>query len=383
MEKYLNLIKEHIHDIMQLTKMSDRLYTAPCILEKEKSHPMYYNVQDGTFSCPYCGYRGKNLVTLCCEATHTEPWPMLERILRLKLHMNTRSLLVEQEKERFRNELLYEINYHAMLFFEEHLWQNPNALKYLKKRGLKEETIRKFNLGYAPKYNKLYRHLQKDFRTEELELAGIIGIDEKSGRAYDMFKDRIIFPIIDNDNQILGFGGRAMGNNPRKYINTKTTPIFQKSNHLYAFNMMDLEKRPKRILVCEGYMDVIALHQENIAWAVGTLGTALTRNHYQLLLQYTDKPTVIFDGDDAGMNAANRTLERVGRMDILTLPDNLDPDEYIQAYGKNRFLDYVEKETLTWEEYWLSQYRELQKEKKTENIFRFFLEKSAALKDAI
>lgn len=376
-DKYKKIIMEHIHKILPLTKIqggNHTLYKTNCLVDKSHPHSMYYNPSDGTFTCLVCRY-SKDIISLCADIKNVDEWAMLEKILKIKLGMDTRSVLVDAGKEMFKNELLYQINYDSMLFFEEQLQKNPDAMKYLTNRGLTKETIQRFHLGYAPKYNKLHRTLRQDFEDEDLEVAGVVGKDEKTGKYYDIFKDRIIFPIIDRDDQILGFGGRVIGGNssPKKYINTKTTEIFQKSKCLYALNMVNLEKKPERILVCEGYMDVIALHQEGIDWAVGTLGTALTPNHYLQLKKFTDNPTVIFDGDDAGINAANRVLQKVGKLDVLTLPEGKDPDEYIETYGKESFLQYVQGNTKTWEEYWFDQYKSEQKE--NENIFEYLLGK--------
>lgn len=370
-EKYKKLLMEHMTEIIPLTKIHEKypLYKTGCLLDK--SHSMYYNELDGTFTCPVCGY-SKDLVSLCAEIKNTNEWVMLEKIFKVKLNMDTRPILVDAGKEQFKNELLFQINYDSMLFFEEQLQNNTKAMKYLIDRGLTEETIKKFHLGYAPKYNKLHRTLRKDFADEELVAAGVVAKDEKTGKYYDIFKDRIIFPIIDQDEQILGFGGRTLGDSPKKYINTKTTAIFQKSQCLYALNMVDLSSKPNRILVCEGYMDVITLHQAGINWAVGTLGTALTPSHYKQLRKITPHPTIIFDGDDAGVNAAKRVLQKIGKLDILILPEGKDPDEYIRTFGKKAFLEYVNKHTKSWEEYWFEKYQE---EESKQNVFEYFFDK--------
>ena len=369
-DTYKKLLMEHMNNIFHFTKIQSggyTLYKTNCIIDK--SHSMYYNSSDGTFTCPICGF-SKDIVSLCSAIRNVDEWVMLEKILKIKLKMDTRPVLVDARKEMFKNELLYQINYDAMLFFEEQLQESPIAIKYLTGRGLTKETIQRFHLGYAPKYNKLHRTLKDNFAEEDLETAGVIGIDKKTGRYYDVFKDRIIFPIIDKNEQILGFGGRTLGSSTKKYINTKTTAIFQKSQCLYALNMVNLSHRPKRILVCEGYMDVIALHQQGIDWAVGTLGTALTQSHYKQLLKFTDNPTIVFDGDDAGINATNRALQKIGKLDVLLLPENKDPDEYIKTYGKQNFLQYIQNNIQTYEEYWLKQYTG------KGNIFEYFLNQS-------
>lgn len=382
-DKYKELLKKHMGDLLPLTpiRSSDGkyiLYKTDCLVSKNRDkvvHSMYYNATDGTFSCPVCGWFNKDLVTLCASITGTDEWVMLEKIMRIKLNMDTREVIRDAGMEEFKNELFYQINYDAMLFFQEQLQNNQQALQYLKERGLTDETIRRFNLGYAPKYNKLSRTLKKDFREEDLETVGLIGIDEKSGRAYDIFKDRIMFPIIDKNQQVLGFGGRTLGKSPKKYINTKNTPIFQKSKHLYALNMVG-EKKHEHLLVCEGYMDVIALHQEGIDFAVATLGTALTPHHYQLLLQYSNKPVALFDGDDAGVMAAERTLKKIGKLDVLTLPDDTDPDDFIKKHGRDYFLQYLQANIKSWEEYWFEKY---EKEEKKGNVFEYFLDQTESI----
>jgi len=381
-EKYKELLKKHMGDLLPLThiRSSDGkyiLYKTDCLVSKNRDkvvHSMYYNATDGTFSCPVCGFN-KDLVTLCASITGTDEWVILEKIMRIKLNMDTREVIRDAGMEEFKNELFYQINYDAMLFFQEQLQNNQQALQYLKERGLTDETIRRFNLGYAPKYNKLFKALKKDFREEDLETVGLIGIDEKSGRAYDIFKDRIMFPIIDKNQQVLGFGGRTLNKSPKKYINTKNTPIFQKSKHLYALNMVG-KKKHEHLLVCEGYMDVIALHQEGIDFAVATLGTALTPHHYQLLLQYSNKPVALFDGDDAGVMAVERTLKKIGKLDVLTLPDDTDPDDFIKKHGRDYFLQYLQANIKSWEEYWFEKYG---KEEKKGNVFEYFLDQTESI----
>lgn len=349
-------------DFKKVKGKSHTLYKTTCI--KDKNHYMYY--KDGKFFCPICKFN-KELVELCCDITNTSEWDMIERIFRVKLKMDVSGIIRDKTKIEFEHELLYQINYDAMIFFKEQLYQNKEALKYIKDRGITDETIEKFNIGYAPKYNKLYKVLSQNFRSEDLELAGVIGINEDDNKPYDIFKDRIIFPIIDIDDAILGFGGRTISNSSKKYINTKTTPIFQKSNHLYALNAIDQNKKYEKMLVCEGYMDVIALHQEGIDFAVGTLGTALTPNHMKLLNNYTDTPVAAFDGDDAGIKAAERSLSKIGKLHGIILPDDLDPDDYIKKYGADNFIKYLDENIVTWHEFWLSRYNQ------KGNIFDYFL----------
>ncbi|QUH21928.1 DNA primase [Alkaliphilus sp. B6464] len=338
---------------------------------KDNSHYMYF--KDNKFSCPVCGFN-QDLVSLCADMSNTDEWIMTERIFKGKLKRNPLEVIKARRNKEYENEIYRLINYETMLFFKEQLKENQEAINYLLNRGLTSEIIDKFELGYAPKFNKLLRYLSKDFSEEDLLTAGVIGQDEKTGRYYDMFKDRIMFPIYNLDgSDIISFGGRTLGSSPKKYINTRNTPLFKKSNNLYALNMINFKKintngKLKKIIVSEGYMDVIAMHQAGIDYAIGTLGTALTSIHYKILQEIAEQVIIIYDGDDAGIRAVERTLEKVGNLDILILPEGLDPDEYIKKYGIDNFLEYLNINTRSSVDYWMNQYNNYRG-----NVFEYLL----------
>lgn len=231
----------------------------------------------------------------------------------------------------------------AQRFFRERLREAPSAIEYLKKRGVSSDTAKRFGIGYAPDgWDGLTRFL-KD--TRHAVDAGLL-IEKDSGGAYDRFRNRITFPIRDTRGRVIGFGGRTLGNDPAKYLNSPETPLFHKGRNLYGLyeaRQATTAALP-HLLVVEGYMDVVMLSQHGIHEAVATLGTATTREHLQLLFKSTSKVVFCFDGDRAGRSAAWRALEQAlpesleGReCAFMFLPDGHDPDTLVQAEGAEAF----------------------------------------------
>lgn len=369
-EMHFDIPKEKIHTLLNIIKVKNKNYTlCKTICLKDNNHFMYYNEKENIFSCPICKFNGLTLVELCSEINNKDTLIILEKILRTKLKINTKNLQNKIKKKKEKEELFYEINNKAMIFFQEQLKHSFSAIEYLKKRGIFPSTIKLFNIGYAPKYNYLYKYLKKYYTEQELAEAGVIGIDNKTSNVYDVFKDRIIFPIINESNNVIGFGGRALNNkNSKKYINTKTTPIFTKSKELYAFNMLSRPKYEK-ILISEGYMDVISLYQQGIDYVVGTLGTAFKHSHYKKIIKKTKTPIIMFDGDMPGITAIKKILKNE-KINSLILPEDLDPDDFIRIYGKEEFVKFINKNTKTWGKYWLEEFK---KQNKTNNLFEYFL----------
>ncbi len=214
------------------------------------------------------------------------------------------------------------------------------ALQYLKERGLSEETMQKFGLGYAGKSGNLYPFLkEKGYSDELLRQSGLFQADERRGM-YDKFWNRVIFPIMDGNSRVIGFGGRVLGEGKPKYLNSPETEIFDKSRTLYGLNIARTS-RQKQILVCEGYMDVIALHQAGFTNAVASLGTSLTSGQAGLLRRYTEEVLLLYDSDEAGVRAAIRgipILRSVGlHAKVVDLSPCKDPDEFIRKQGADAF----------------------------------------------
>ncbi len=225
------------------------------------------------------------------------------------------------------------------------------VIDYIKSRGINAKTAQHFQIGYAPdKWQSLYDLLVKQYSLDVLDQAGLIVSREKGG-AYDRFRDRVIFPIRNRKGQIIGFGGRVLPNKDAKpkYLNSPETPVFFKNQELYGLYELKLQyKNPDQVVVVEGYMDVVGLYQHGYPFAVATLGTALSQTHVKLLFRTTEQIILCFDGDAAGQNAALRAFEMVlpflsqnKKARFLTLPQEHDPDSYIQAVGLELFKQEV------------------------------------------
>ena len=249
---------------------------------------------------------------------------------------------------RFDRRRMLEMNREAAKFFNASLYaKTPDAmaaLSYLtEKRSLDRATVTHFGLGYAPGgYDApLTRHLLSLGYTEDELIAGFLsGKSERSGKLYDSFRNRVMFPIIDVSGNVIAFGGRVMDDSTPKYKNSSDTPVFKKSRNLFALNFAKNDCA-ERLILCEGYMDVIALHAAGFPQAVATLGTAITADQARIMSRYTKKVVISYDMDEAGRRAADkatRLLEEVGlEVMMLTMQDAKDPDEYIRKFGKDAF----------------------------------------------
>ena len=267
----------------------------------------------------------------------------------------------EYQRRRTQRDRLLEANKEAARFFHQTLFtpQGQSSLDYLKRRGLTDNIIRKFGLGAAPAgWDTLTKHLQQQgYSLEELRLAGLTVIKEaepaaidpatgeeipgKPRRAFDMFRNRAIFPIIDQYGNVLAFGGRALGDVQPKYLNTSDTPVFNKRLGVYAANLLKKERNLKRVILVEGYMDVVSLTQFGVTGVCATLGTALTPEQAKLLKRFAPMVYLSYDGDNAGQNAIMKgltVLEEAGvPARVLQFPDKLDPDEFIRRDGLEGF----------------------------------------------
>ena len=265
-------------------------------------------------------------------------------------------------KKRMR---LLSVNREAARFFNDCLMNpaNRKALDYFLNRGLSINTIRRFGLGYAPDgWHELINHMRSlGFSEEELVLANLARRSEKDGKTncYDNFRNRVMFPIIDLRGNVIAFGGRVMDDSKPKYINTSDTLVYKKSNGVFALNFAKNANDNKLILV-EGYMDVIALHQAGFTNAIACLGTAFTNEQANLLSRYADEILICYDNDGAGRTATARALEVLGRtglkLRVVQMRGGKDADEIIRVHGKERFADLL-KEAANKTEYKLLEER--------------------------
>ncbi|MBQ9783325.1 MAG: DNA primase [Clostridia bacterium] len=251
-----------------------------------------------------------------------------------------------QEQGGVPRKRVYEMNLAAARFFRECLFDEQygkEGLRYLtENRGLSMATIRRFGLGFAPDHWWLLsNHLRKQGFTEEELIAGFLcKRSEKSGKIFDLFRNRVIFPVLDTTGNVVAFGGRVMDDSKPKYLNSSDTPAFKKSRHLFALNFARKQAQ-ERMILCEGYMDVIALHAAGFENAVATLGTAITQEQARIFAKYTGQVVICYDSDTAGQTAAQKAMRLLGDVGVdvrvLKLEGAKDPDEYIKKYGADGF----------------------------------------------
>ena len=324
-------------------KKNGSRYWGLCPFHHEKTPSFSVNGEQNLYYCFGCK-AGGNVVQFVEEMEHLTYREAVEYLAK-QIHMPIPETQEDPDYERRRSqrERLLGANKAAARWYHAQLWlsENQRILDYLHKRGLDDGTIRKFGLGAAPEeWDALTRALeQQGYTQEELRLAGLTVVKQET--RFDMFRNRAIFPIIDAQGQVLGFGGRAMGDAQPKYLNTSDTPVFNKRKGVYAANLLRKQRDLKRVILVEGYMDVVALIQHGVNGVVATLGTALTNEQARLLKRYAPEIWVSYDGDSAGQHAIMRALEIFEQEDIrarvLFFPDNLDPDEFIRQRGLDAF----------------------------------------------
>lgn len=248
---------------------------------------------------------------------------------------------------------LIEVMQRAEQYYRQQLKLSSAAVEYLKKRGLTGEIAARFGLGYAPDGWQNLDAAFEQYANPVLQEAGLVVVND-AGQRYDRFRDRVMFPIINQKGDVIGFGGRVLDGGEPKYLNSPETPLFQKGSELYGlFQARRAIRDAGRVIVVEGYMDVVALAQHGVAYAVATLGTATTPTHIQKLLRHTDEVVFCFDGDSAGQRAAWRALENSlamvtdsSRLGFLFLPESHDPDSYVREFGSEAFEALVAASTV-------------------------------------
>ncbi len=321
-------------------KRKGRNLSGLCPFHSEKTPSFTVYPENQSFYCFGCG-AGGDVVTFVRKIENLEYVEAL-RLLASRAGMTLPEDAADDRTARLRGRIL-EINRTAARFFYDSLYAPAGAaaLGYLHNRGLRDNTIRKFGVGYAPAgWDSLLRYLEsKGYSREEQEAACVI-TKGKNGSCYDLFRNRVIFPIIDLRGGVIGFGGRALEDRGPKYLNSPDTLVFKKSRNLYAMNFAKATKRPQLIL-CEGYMDVISVQQAGFDNAVATLGTSLTAEQARMVSQYTKEVVIAYDSDGAGQAAAKRAInlfdETGVRVRVLAVTGAKDPDEFIKKFGSARF----------------------------------------------
>lgn len=323
-------------------------YFGLCPFHNEKSPSFSVSRSKQMYYCFGCG-AGGNVITFIMEY---ENYTFVEALKMLADRVGIELPEVEYSKEaKEKADLkatLLEVNKLAAKYFYAQLksQQGNTAHTYLTNRGLSEETITAFGLGYSNKYsNDLYKYLKsKGYKDSLLAKAGLINIDEKHG-VYDKFWNRVMFPIMDVNNRVIGFGGRVMGDGKPKYLNSPETEVFDKSRNLYGLNRARTSRK-SYFLICEGYMDVISLHQAGFTNAVASLGTALTTGHASLIKRYVNEVYLTYDSDEAGTKAALRAIPILREAGIsakvIRMDPYKDPDEFIKNLGAEAFEERIQ-----------------------------------------
>jgi len=335
-------------DIVQIVssyvplKKSGQRYTGLCPFHNEKTPSFSVDPQKQLYYCFGCK-AGGSVIQFVMDIEHMsfqEAVAFLAEQLRMPLPEVQND--PDYEKRRSLKERIYLANQAAARLYHHNLWepQSEPILKYLQNRGLTDAVIRRFGIGAAYGDLRIGDALVKEgFTADELLAAGLTR--KRDQRTADMFFQRAIFPIIDTYANVLGFGGRAMGDAQPKYLNTSDTPAFNKRYNVFAANLLRKEKGLKRVILVEGYMDVVALSQFGIQGVAATLGTALTPEQGRLLSRFAPEIHLCYDGDSAGQNAILRGLEVLEsqqiRTRVLFIPGGLDPDEYIRQHGADAF----------------------------------------------
>lgn len=324
-----------------LLKKNGKDHIGLCPFHKEKTPSFHVNDSRGMYHCFGCHAHGDVFRFL----TEVYNYPFVDAIKEVARATHTPLPVEEiptaqQQELQDQRKILYEIHEETCLWFQQQLQSSKgyNARQYLAKRGITDETIRQFRLGYATSGNTLYKHLAtRGYREQDLIASGIIGQGDEG--LYDRFRDRLMFPIFSAKGNVIAFGGRVFGDGLPKYLNSPETLLFSKKNTLFGSHLLkELTRNQPTLYVVEGYMDVIAMVQAGIRPAVAPLGTALTEEQIEMLWKYCPEPVLCFDGDTAGFNAASRASERVlpllkpgCSLNFTLLPKSEDPDSLIRS----------------------------------------------------
>ena len=335
-----NPIEEDVGQYVNLKRSGSNLFGL-CPFHGEKTPSFSVAPDKGIYYCFGC-HKGGGVINFEMEIEGLS-YPDAVRALAQRVGMEVPD--DEEYQSRYRKqERLWALAKEAARFFVTQLYAPTGAegLRYAQSRGMSKGTLTRFGIGFAPdSWDSLCKAMRaKGYTDEELKDAGLVSVSQKNGNIFDRFRNRLMFPIIDVRGNVIGFGGRVMDNSTPKYLNSPETEIFNKRKNLFALNVAKKTKLGYLILV-EGYMDAIALHQYGFDCAVASLGTSLTEEHAVLLSRYTEQVVLIYDGDEAGQNATRRAipmLERAGlQVKVLQMRDAKDPDEFLKKFGADRF----------------------------------------------
>lgn len=323
-------------------KQSGSNFKGLCPFHNEKTPSFMVNEQKQIFNCFGCGEKG-DVIHFVQRFNNMEFMEACEKLAEeYNIEIPKHGTRRKEELSRY-----YEINSVAARFFFDNLTRCANpGYTYIRKRGISDETIKHFGLGYSPNsWNSLYKYLQsKGVSDDDMLKLGLVTQGKKG--VYDKFRGRLMFPIFNTRGKVIGFGGRALGDEMPKYLNSPESEVFLKKNNLYALNFTKKNVSDEnQVIMVEGYMDAISLYQNGICNVVASLGTALTENQCQLITRYTKNVVLSYDSDSAGIKAALRGIDVMrsshANVRILQVTGGKDPDEFVKKYGKQEFLKLV------------------------------------------
>ena len=338
-------IVDVVSDYVSLTQKGGS-YWGLCPFHGEKTASFHVLQDRQMFHCFGCG-KGGGVISFVMEIENL-PYPDAVRLLAKRANLEFPEQDMDESARRKRTRLL-NLNREAARYFygQLHGPLGQEGLEYLRRRGLSGGIMKRFGLGFAPEsWDSLIRAMAgKGYDKGDLLEAGLAVSNQKGG-IYDRFRGRVMFPIIDLRGDVIGFGGRVLGDGAPKYLNSPDTPVFNKSRNLFALNLAKTS-RQGRIILTEGYMDTISLYQAGFDCAVASLGTALTPDHARLISRFTKEVVICYDADQAGIQAADRAiplLEKTGlKVRVLRVNGAKDPDEYIKAYGPAAFGNLLDR----------------------------------------
>ena len=338
----IDVISQYIH-----LKRSGRNYFGLCPFHNEKSPSFSVSPDKQIFHCFGCGVGG-NVFTFLMKIEGVNFIEALQMLAeRAQIQLPTLSNNVDSIKEELK-EKIYQINEFTANYYHQKLYlpESKIAQEYIKKRKLSNETLKSFRIGFSGKFDELYKELIKQgFKEREILESGLVNKNEQ-GKFIDRYRNRLMFPICDARGKVIAFGGRVLDDSKPKYINSPENVVYSKGRHLFGLNVAK-KGDTKKLLIVEGYMDVISLHQRGITNVVAPLGTALTQQQGWLLRKNTEQIILSFDSDGAGQTAINRSIEILQNMGcdirVLQMEGAKDPDEYIIKYGNARFQALIDK----------------------------------------
>lgn len=336
-----NDVVDVISEYLQLKRTGSN-FKGLCPFHNEKTPSFVVSPSKQIFHCFGCGESGNviNFIMKYQNVSFPEALELLADRVGIQLQQSDQK---EYNRKRKKKDKLLEINRETARYFYRNLSNNDLGHKYLLNRGINNDTIKTFGLGYAKNsWEDLLKYLlHKGFTQKDIEESGLIIKRKKMEGYYDRFRNRVMFPIIDVKGNVIGFGGRVIDDGQPKYLNSPETPVFSKGYNLYGLNIAKKYARNDKIILVEGYMDVISLYKFGIKNCVASLGTALTKDQVKLLKRYSDKFYICYDNDNAGINAANKAIDVFKKQGleshVVILPEKGDPDEYIGKHGKEAF----------------------------------------------